>query len=151
MAWLLVPPRSLAAPGLAPNHPLHTYTLQQNFPLGTILHVHVLYTCTCTIYMYMYYIHVHVLYTCTMCTVCIHLRPVELFITRKLNMIWRWNLYQSTSLTKSQKALEAHGCKPWVTNLLIAPHTLGVLLHSGEKKVSAEIFCSFGQNRIFVR
>ena len=36
------------------------------------------------------------------------------------------NLHPSTSLTKSQKAVEAHGCKPWVTNLSIVPHTLGV-------------------------
>ena len=28
---------------------------------------------------------------------------------------------------ESQKALEAHGCKPWVTNLSIVPHTLGTL------------------------
>ena len=27
----------------------------------------------------------------------------------------------------SQKALEAHGCKPWVANLWIVPHTLGIL------------------------
>ena len=37
-------------------------------------------------------------------------------ITRKLNMIWRRNLHQSTSLIEVQKALEAYGCKPWVTN-----------------------------------
>ena len=27
----------------------------------------------------------------------------------------------------SHKALEAHGCQPWVTNLLIVPHTLHIL------------------------
>ena len=42
-------------------------------------------------------------------------------------MIWRRNLHQSTSLAESQKALEVHGCKLWVTNLLIVPHTLGIL------------------------
>ena len=31
------------------------------------------------------------------------------------------------SLSDSQKALEAHGCKPWLTNLSIVPHTLGIL------------------------
>ena len=39
----------------------------------------------------------------------------------------RWNRHQSTSLAESQKALEAHGCKPWLTNLSIVPHTLGIL------------------------
>ena len=35
--------------------------------------------------------------------------------------------FQSTSLAESQKALEAPGCKPWVTNLSIVPHTEGIL------------------------
>ena len=56
-----------------------------------------------------------------------HLRLVEVFITHKLNMIWEWNLHWSTSLANSQKALEAHGCKSWVTNFLIDPSTLGIL------------------------
>ena len=47
--------------------------------------------------------------------------------SRKPNVIWRRNLHQLTSLAKSQKALEAHGCKRWVTNLSIIPHTLGIL------------------------
>ena len=34
---------------------------------------------------------------------------------------------QLTSLAKSQKALEAHGRKPWLTNLSMIPHTLGML------------------------
>ena len=42
-------------------------------------------------------------------------------------MIWRWNCHQWTYLAKSQKALEAHGCKPWVTKLLIVSHTFGIL------------------------
>ena len=42
-------------------------------------------------------------------------------------MMGRQNLNQLTSLAKAQKALEAHGCKPWVTNLSIVPHTLGIL------------------------
>ena len=37
------------------------------------------------------------------------------------------NLRQSTSLAKSWEALEVHGCKPWVTNLSIVSHTLGIL------------------------
>ena len=48
------------------------------------------------------------------------------FITRKPNVIWRQNLDQLTSLTELQKALEAHGCEPWVTKLLIIPHALRV-------------------------
>ena len=39
-----------------------------------------------------------------------------------------WNLYQSICLSRVQKALEAHGCKPWVTNFSTAPHTLGIVL-----------------------
>ena len=35
-------------------------------------------------------------------------------------------VYQLTSLNESQ-VLEAHGCKPWVTNSLIVPHILGIL------------------------
>ena len=44
-------------------------------------------------------------------------------------MMWGWNLhvYQSTSLTESRKALEAHGYRSWRTNLPIIPHTLSVL------------------------
>ena len=34
------------------------------------------------------------------------------------------NLHQLNSLVKSQKALQAHGCRTWVTNLLIILHTL---------------------------
>ena len=30
-------------------------------------------------------------------------------------------------LSPSQKALEAHGCKPWVANLSIVPSTSGIL------------------------
>ena len=26
-----------------------------------------------------------------------------------------------------QKAPEAHGCKPWITNLSVVPHTLDIL------------------------
>ena len=42
-------------------------------------------------------------------------------------MIWTQNLQQSTYSAKLQKALEAHGCEPWVTNISIVPHTLGIL------------------------
>ena len=43
------------------------------------------------------------------------LLPLEtqIFTSRKPNMIWSWNLHQLTSLTKSQKAVEDHGCKSW--------------------------------------
>ena len=52
---------------------------------------------------------------------------VKVFITwEHENMIWRWNLHPSTSLTESRKALEAHGCKPWLTNSSIVPCTLGI-------------------------
>ena len=53
--------------------------------------------------------------------------PLKIFLTHNPNMMWRWHLHKSTSLAESQKALEAHGCKPWVTNLLIISHTLGIL------------------------
>ena len=57
--------------------------------------------------------------------------PVKASITHKLNMIRRQNSHQSTSLAELQKALEAHGYKPWVTNLsIIVPHTLGILATS---------------------
>ena len=42
-------------------------------------------------------------------------------------MLWRQNLHLSTSLAESQKAVGAHGCKFWVINLSIVPHTLGML------------------------
>ena len=57
----------------------------------------------------------------------IHLRLLKVLITRKPNMIWWWNLHPSTSLAEAQKTLEAHGSKPWVTNLSIVPRTLGIL------------------------
>ena len=45
----------------------------------------------------------------------------------KPNMIWKQNLHQPTFLAESLKALEARGCKPWVTNLLTIPHILGAV------------------------
>ena len=33
----------------------------------------------------------------------------------------------TSCIVTSQKAVEAHGCKPLVTNLLIVPHVLGIL------------------------
>ena len=36
-------------------------------------------------------------------------------------------LQQSSSLTESQRLQELHDYKPWVTNLLIGPYTLGTL------------------------
>ena len=51
---------------------------------------------------------------------------LKVFLTRKPNMIRRWNLH--LSLAESQKkTLEAHGCKPWVAKLSMVPHTLGIL------------------------
>ena len=38
---------------------------------------------------------------------------------------FRGSLHQLTSLTESLKALESHGCQPWVANLSIVPRTLG--------------------------
>ena len=35
-----------------------------------------------------------------------------------------------TSLAKVKVGPEAHGCKPWVTNLSMVPHTLGILTAS---------------------
>ena len=51
-----------------------------------------------------------------------HLRLIKVAITCELDMTWWWSLHQLTSLTELQKALEAHGCKPWVTNLSIIPY-----------------------------
>ena len=56
--------------------------------------------------MYMYMYTVHVYYT------CVHLRLVKVFVTREQDMMWRSNLHGLTSPYKSQKALEACGCKP---------------------------------------
>ena len=50
----------------------------------------------------------------------------DICITHK--MIWSSNLHQSTFLTKFQKPLEGHGCKPRITNLSIIPHTLMIVL-----------------------
>ena len=57
----------------------------------------------------------------------VHLRLLQVLITHEPNTIYRRNLYPSTSLAESQKAVEARGCKPWVPNLSIVPHTLGML------------------------
>ena len=36
-------------------------------------------------------------------------------------------MHKLTSFAESQKAfLEAHGCKPWATNLSIVPHILSI-------------------------
>ena len=36
------------------------------------------------------------------------------------------HLYYKCEAYYMYLSLEAHGCKPWVTNLLIIPHTLGM-------------------------
>ena len=53
--------------------------------------------------------------------ISVYLRLVKFFYNSKLNMIWRWNLHvhQLTSLVESYQILEAHACKPWVTNLSV--------------------------------
>ena len=55
------------------------------------------------------------------------------FATPKSNMISRRNLHQMTFLVRieSQKAVEAHGCKSWVTKLLIVPHAWAVEINPG--------------------
>ena len=59
-----------------------------------------------------------------------HLTLIKLGTTCESNTLWRQNWQPSTSLAESQKALEAHGCKPWVTNSSIVPHTLQCLWNS---------------------
>ena len=49
-------------------------------------------------------------------------------ITRETEHDMETNFHQSTSLAEPQKALEAHGCKPWVTNLPFIPDTLGTCI-----------------------
>ena len=44
--------------------------------------------CVC-VHVWLYYVHVH-------------LRLVKVFITRKLNMIWKWSLHQSTSFSVTE-------------------------------------------------
>ena len=59
-------------------------------------------------------------------------------------MIWRGNL------TSIDFSCQAHGCKLWVTNLLIVPRTLGILTANitycialGQYiRVSSECMCS---------
>ena len=79
-----------------------------------------------------------------------HLRLVKVFTTHKPNMVWKCNLHQSTSLTKSRKTRKAHACKSWVPNLSIVPHTLGILTtnitysiiffeHANESQVNTHI------------
>ena len=58
---------------------------------------------------------------------CIHLRFIKVSITSEPNMIGTWSIHQSTSFAESQKAQEAHGCKPWVTKLPIIPYTLAIV------------------------
>ena len=37
---------------------------------------------------------------------------------------------RSTSLAETQKAVEAHGCKPWVANLSMVPSILDIATNS---------------------
>ena len=48
----------------------------------------------------------------------IHLGLVQVFKICEPNRPWRRNLHQSTFLAELQKALEAHGRKPWVNQLI---------------------------------
>ena len=73
----------------------------------------------------------------------IHLRLVKVFITHKLNIIRKWNKHVdwSTTPAESQKALEAHGCKHWVTNLSIVLHALSTCTaHRNFKNSCVQIF-----------
>ena len=58
------------------------------------------------------------------------LDTVNDFMTCESNMMWRWNVHKSTSLTELQKSVEGHGCKSWVTNLSIVPLTLAIVTAS---------------------
>ena len=58
--------------------------------------------------------------------VCVHLRLIKVFLTRESNMIRKWNVQRSTSLTELQMALEVHGYKPQTTNLSILSHTSAI-------------------------
>ena len=71
-----------------------------------------------------YWTHTHT-YLVTTILCVLHLRLAEVSITCEPNTMWRQNLHQLTYLTTSQ--IEAHSCKPWVTNLSIIPHTLGII------------------------
>ena len=52
-------------------------------------------------------------------------------------------LHQATSLAESPKTLEAHGSIPWVTNLLIVSHTLGILIANGTYSIILEYIHEF--------
>ena len=58
--------------------------------------------------------------------VWVHSGLVKAFTTHQPNMILRQNLHRLLS-SSCRKALEAHGCKPWVANLSIIPRALGIL------------------------
>ena len=88
----------------------------------------------------------------TILHVCVHLKLVKGIIARKSSMIWIWNLHPSTSLAESQKAVEAHGYKPSVTNLSIVPHTLGINEFSSEctHSITASLPMTCMHRRIFL-
>ena len=69
----------------------------------------------------------HIEHASVILYVRVHMRLVKVCITHDPSIIFKRNLHQSIYFTKSKKLLEARGCKPWVTNLSIIPHTLGVL------------------------
>ena len=60
-------------------------------------------------------------------------------------MLWKWNQHQSTSLTKLQKDLQAHGCKPWVTNLLIVSHTIHVYIYYLQILLSVQYYINLNR------
>ena len=68
-----------------------------------------------------------------MTRVGICLRLVEVFYNSQIEHVVEMNLHQSTPLAEPQKAVEAHGCKPWVCSHA----TLGLQLinHSPIHKV----------------
>ena len=81
---------------------------------------------------------------------CPGLRLVKVFITREPNVVWRRNLCQLTSLAESQKALEAHGRNPWMTNLLIALHSLGILTANITHYITTQNLCQKGIVHVFL-
>ena len=54
-------------------------------------------------------------------------RPFCFRGSANINVLPTLIIHQSTSLAELYKALEVHGCKPWLTNLLIVSHILGML------------------------
>ena len=61
---------------------------------------------------------------------CVHLRPVNIFVTCEPIVIRRRTLHQPTFLTKQQEVVVVDGHKSWATNLSIILYKLGTLTAS---------------------